>query len=88
MYVNNLISPGQSGFTNNRQTLDHIVHLEQDIRTVQAQKQHTFIDFSKAVDTYTPFTLYLVSHTPIYSAASQDKTNKTELGIHTDRDSQ
>lgn len=49
----NVIKEDQSGFTPNQQTLEHILHLEQDIRVAQAQKQYTlaiFIDFSKAFD--------------------------------------
>lgn len=48
-----MISPDQIGFTPNRQSLAHILHFEQDIRTAQAQRQYTlaiFIDLSKYFD--------------------------------------
>lgn len=37
----------------NRQTLDHILHLEHDVKSALSQKQYTmaiFINFSKALD--------------------------------------
>ena len=52
--INNLLSPLQSGYRNNRSTLDHLVRLETFIRQAFVNEEHLsaiFFDLEKAFDT-------------------------------------